>query len=106
MKKPKDVVAVFDNGGATVDRYTIVYNDNRELHEKEIGGWRVWDCVGSNVYPTHPQYGFFQHSECHYFPPGHGGNKHLGKRIAWGKLPDIVKQCVINDCMVEEIQGV
>lgn len=80
-------VRVYDNGGETADRYTVVYTGRR--------GGGIY--LGMNEHPTHPQ-GFGQHGEA---PNGgridapRGGwapairrSCHLGKRIPWTDLPE------------------
>jgi hypothetical protein len=59
-------VACYDNGGETIDRYTVVYLDLKE-------GPGLFSSVGMNESPFHPQ-GFGQHFSVR---PG----RHLGKRI-------------------------
>ena len=60
---PNGVVAIYDNGGRTWDRYTVVY-------EPETDGWLpensgpYWSYVGMSDMPFHPQ-GFCQHGETH-----------------------------------------
>jgi hypothetical protein len=87
------VKAVYDNGGKTADRYTIVYNAqepqlNRATGEYFLSG-KDFMCVGSSMNPTHPQ-GFFQHSSCRI-------GRHLGKKINFFDLPDKVQNAVNND---------
>jgi hypothetical protein len=84
------VKAVYDNGGASADRYTIVYDSSRLVQ-----GRRLWECVGSSMNPTHPQ-GFFQHSDCTL-------GRHLGKKIAFADLPEEVQRAVNCDLAEEEV---
>lgn len=70
-------VKVFDNGGKTFDRYTVIYNAEG-------------DYVAMSADPFHPQ-GFGQHGEkC---LPG----PHLGKLIDFDDLPDDCKRLVRRD---------
>ena len=81
---PKGVVAVYDNGGATVDRYTVLY----EPYEAR-GEW-FWPYIGMNCAPFHPQ-GFGQHGEA---------RQRLvlsDKVINFEDLPEDCQQAVRND---------
>lgn len=82
------VKAVYDNGGKTFDRFTVVYDSSRTTL-KNHNGRRLWECVGSSMNPNSP-HGFFQHSDCTL-------GKHLGKRITFADLPEEVRKCVERD---------
>lgn len=71
----KNILSVFDDGGKSFDRYTIV------LKEKEHG---KWVCLGLSINTTSPN-GFSQFSNCEVGP-------HLGKKIKWNALPAHVKK--------------
>lgn len=98
-KRPKHI-RIYDNGGATADRYTVVYMDQVEqpghtvtrkgdsLHKTE----QVWveatfNSLGMNSEPFH---GIGQHGAA---MPG----PHLGKRIKWEDLPEPCQRAVIQD---------
>jgi hypothetical protein len=70
-RKPKAITHVYDNGGKTADRYTIV----TDIPE----GRGMFACIGMSSAPTHPQ-GVSQWSSCQV-------GRHLGKKIPWAKLP-------------------
>jgi len=53
---PDGVLGIYDNGGKTVDRYTVVYKN------EESNGSIFWPYVGMSANPFHPQ-GFGQHGE-------------------------------------------
>lgn len=74
-------VACYDNGGETIDRYTVVYTS------ENIGG--VYACIGMSGNPMAPN-GFGQHSECVL-------GKHLGKRILFKDLPPDCQTVVRRD---------
>ena len=82
MEKNIHVVAIYDNGGKTTDRYTVYFNtkDKRE-------NW--YPCLAMNNYPFDPQ-GFCQHSS------GLLG-RHNGKRIAFSELPLDCQKAVRQD---------
>lgn len=75
------MLRIFDNGGKTLDQYTILpsrfdkkYRDNNRL----ING------IGSSTNPYHPQgFGMWITAEA---------GRHLGKRISLNDLPEIVLQ--------------
>lgn len=83
-------VRVYDNGGKSIDRYTVVYT----------GRWKGktgcgFPFIGMSATPTHPQ-GFGQHgwSQNAIDRPAY---KHLGKKIMFNDLPDECKKVVIDD---------
>ena len=73
---------IYDNQGATFDRYTAVY-----LAAVEHGG--SYACLGMSENPTHPQ-GFGQHG---YADDG----DHLGSRISIMQLPATCRRLVMSD---------
>lgn len=76
------ILEIRDNGGKTMDRYTVVYDiigDSRGNYE----------CVGMNHEPFHPQ-GFGQHGTA---TPG----RHLGKKIGFKDLPPDCQKLVNQD---------
>lgn len=81
MKKPN--IRIYDNGGKTIDRYTVVFMDEPE-HQPD-----TFACLAMNERPFHPQ-GFGQHSTA---MPG----RHLGKRIAFEQLPEDCQKLVRRD---------
>jgi hypothetical protein len=76
-------IRCYDNGGKTVDRYTVVYMDEPE------NKLNTFASVGMNGELFHPQ-GFGQHSAA---MPG----KHLGKRVAFATLPEDCQKLVLQD---------
>lgn len=92
----------WDNGGKTVDRYTVTF----ECYNSITGNWDIlsegWTvnapvgdlsydkicCLAMNEHPFSPQ-GFGQSSTC-------TEGKHLGKRIKFSQLPDDVKKCILQ----------
>lgn len=85
--KPR-YVRCYDNGGESIDRYTVVYTGRYRGD-----GWFMY--VGMNAAPFHPQ-GFGQHGESQHQidRPKYG---HLGKKIAFDVLPDDCKRLVLSD---------
>ena len=85
---------IYDNGGETFDRYTIVYLEPEN---------NVYYYRGASENPFHPC-GFGQWGEHIGSPIDHlsnlpdvGDTNHLGKRIVFAQLPEDVQKLVIND---------
>lgn len=72
---------VYDNGGKTFDRYTILPPRYAKGYKERNG---LWEAIGSSECPFHPQ-GFGMHIAA-------AAGYHLGKRIHWDTLPASVKQ--------------
>lgn len=79
-------IKCYDNGGKTVDRYTVVYLDFPESAPK------TYACIGMNSSPFHPQ-GFCQHGSAML-------GRHIGKVIKFEDLPKDCRQVVINDLTI------
>lgn len=92
----------YDNGGKSIDRYTVtfeVYNEHTGKWEIFSEGWNVDAsendssyqkicCLCMNNNPFHPQ-GFGQSSTC-------VEGRHLGKRVKYSALPEQVKKCILQ----------
>lgn len=76
----KQIYAIYDNGGKTIDRYTV-------LTEPFHFG-KSCECLGMSSDPTHPQ-GFSQWSDCFDGP-------HLGKMIKFDDLPINVQEHLVK----------
>lgn len=92
----------YDNGGKTVDRYTVTF----EIYNDHTGEWDIFSegtntgapegdpsfkkiyCLGMSDHPFHPQ-GVGQTSTC-------VEGRHLGRRVKFSELPEEVKRCVIQ----------
>lgn len=79
-------VRIYDNGGKTVDRYTVVYMDCQE-------GRGLYGALGMSAQPFHPQ-GFGQH--CTAMP-----GRHLGLRITFEELPQDCQRAVLRDLAID-----
>lgn len=75
-------VRIYDNGGKTADRYTVIYMDCPE-------GRGLYGSRGMSADPFHPQ-GFGMWGAA---MPG----KHLGKRIKLKDLPPACQRAVLLD---------
>jgi hypothetical protein len=87
-------VRCYDNGGESIDRYTVVYTQQRN-------GYSVG--VGMSGAPFHPQ-GFGQHFEYENSRRGNGQYtvdspkySHLGKKIKFTDLPEDCQRLVLQD---------
>lgn len=86
LVKPKiKVIAIYDNGGKTADRYTVYYN----IVESIRNGNNLYACLGMSEHPFHPQ-GIGMHSS------GRLG-RHNGRRIPFDKLPTDCQKAVLQD---------
>ncbi len=83
---PEYVLKIYDNGGETADRYSVLLGGSCF----DEGLWKAHRRVhflGLSENPNHPQ-GFSQFGEC---PPGGWGDK----LIAWADLPEKVRFHVV-----------
>lgn len=82
-------VRIYDNGGKTFDRYTVVFTGNY------AGRDGICSYLGMSERPFHPQ-GFCQHGEHRQVidRPRYG---HLGKRIKFESLPEDCRKAVMQD---------
>jgi hypothetical protein len=85
-------VRIYDNGGATADRYTVVYTRKSDKYD----GVRWYQHVGMSAQPYHPQgvcqHGFSSDSQIDY--PRYS---HLGRKITWDDLPTDCQSVVAAD---------
>lgn len=84
-KGKRKVCRIFDNGGATCDRYTIAFKAYR------VGGQLWYPYLAANESPFHPG-GFGQYGENKEFLTG----KRLGKRVAFELLPVDVQKFILQ----------
>ena len=85
----KGIHSIYDNGGETIDRYTVYYGGRGSVRVDSRTGSVLRVCVSMSESPFHPQ-GFGQHGEG---MPG----KHNGKRISFSDLPDQCQSLVNGD---------
>jgi hypothetical protein len=82
-------VHVYDNGGATADRYTVVFTGR---YREKTGG-EFW-YLGMSGAPFHPQgVGMHGSSPRQVDYPTHS---HLGRRIKWADLPADCQACALR----------
>ena len=77
-------VKAWDNGGETLDRYTIIFDDEDGFY-----------CVGSSDDPHNPQ-GFWQHTDFS-FDISSDDLGEIGVVIDYLDLPDDVKTAISNE---------
>lgn len=104
-------VRCYDNGGATIDRYTAVFCGRMPGNSAV----RSFPYLAMNSAPFHPQ-GFGQHGEttlrpCDVdgwgFPPAMGRKNHLGRRVPFSALPPDCRRLVLRDyAELWELKGV
>jgi hypothetical protein len=85
---PRPVLACYDNGGKTFDRYTIIYG--APLWEPNMGRTVPYRSMSED--PFHPQ-GFGQWGEM----PAYNRDC-LGRKVKFSDLPERVRACVEQDC--------
>lgn len=76
------IIAVYDNGGKAVDRFTVYFNEDFDYQGK------LKECLAMSNNPSDPQ-GFSQ------FSGGQLG-RHNGKRIKFNDLPQHIQDHVNN----------
>ena len=64
-------ISIYDNGGKTFDRITVIFNDRKRVTKDGI----LYNCVVSSETGS----GLYQHSEAMK-------GRHLGKKIDFSKL--------------------
>lgn len=98
---PEGVLAVYDNGGKTIDRYTVVYTPYN------LDGGPVFPYVGMSSLPFHPQ-GYCQHGAAEGARPtggGWAGQASCGRVIALKELPADCQQVVKRDLEAWEAEA-
>ena len=90
---PAPVLAVYDSGGRSADRYTVLYDYSgmgaeRAWYERE----RKAPARVMSAYPFHPQ-GIGLYVDCQVWD-----RAALGRKIRYADLPPDCRKCVENDC--------
>lgn len=89
---PQGVLAIYDNGGKTADRYTVFYADPVSVPGR---GWLV-TYRGMSENPAHPQ-GVGMYGEmCRYEAAAYRAAVRR-QACTWSSLPEAVKACVRRD---------
>lgn len=90
VSAPEYVVACYDNGGKTADRYTVLIGGS--LHDPILDSARAVAFLGMSETPFSPQ-GVSMWGE---MPRGNG--RVCGKKVAWLELPEHTRKHVISRC--------
>lgn len=77
------VLRIYDNGGKTMDRYTILPPRWDKEHRMPDGDWLA-------LYSGTDPKGMSGHVEC-------AAGSHLGKRIHWDDLPEAVQRIATDE---------
>ena len=64
-------ISIYDNGGKTLDRITVIFNDKKRVTKDGI----LYECIATSETGN----GFYLHSEAMK-------GKHLGKKIDFSRL--------------------
>lgn len=86
---PSALLAVYDNGGETFDRYTALYGE----HLWDARYPHMLQARGMSAHPNHPQ-GFGQWCELPRSLP----RTRLGRPVRFLDLPEDVRRCIEWDC--------
>lgn len=90
---PSGVLAIYDNGGQTQDRYTVFYKGVEVDHRN-----RPWiGFRGMSESPTSP-HGFGIYEEMEAYQVAQFRSSSYRQSAKWSDLPEEVKACVRRDC--------
>jgi len=90
---PSGVLAIYDNGGTSFDRYTVFYKPSEPV---DYGyGWISYR--GMSESPASAQ-GFGIYGEMKAYEAAAYRNRVYRESAKWSSLPDAVKDCVRRDC--------
>lgn len=89
---PRALLAVYDNGGKSFDRYTAIYG--APLWEPSMG--HTVPFRGMSEDPCHPQ-GFGQWGEMQSYD-----RAACGRKVKFSDLPEQVQRQIVRDCTVDE----
>ena len=90
---PADVLAIYDNGGKTLDRYTVFYKPVAPL--EDVRGWIGFR--GMSEDPYSPQ-GFGIYGEMQAYEVAQYRNSIYRHSAKWSDLPEQVQKSVRADC--------
>lgn len=74
---------IWDNGGKTADRYTILPPRSQRAMRRFRNAAGAWEGIRAATWAAHPA----TRRECCVIP-----GPHLGRRITWQELPEQVQQ--------------
>jgi hypothetical protein len=90
---PSGVLAIYDNGGKTFDRYTVFYKPTETL--ENLRGW-----IGYRGMSEHPfsAQGFGIYSEMEAYEVARYRERVYRESCKWTDLPEDVQKAVRQDC--------
>lgn len=89
---PEGVLAIFDNGGKSFDRYTVFYRAAWEYNHEWYVGYR-----GMSEHPSDPQ-GFGIYGEMTRWDMSDYRRRVYHQSCKWSDLPEDVQRVVRADC--------
>lgn len=92
---PKNVLAIYDNGGKTLDRYTVFYKLEKGAEKYDGAYWINYR--GMSERPSSPQ-GFGISGEMKAHEVAAYRTRVYRESAKWSELPEEVKECVRRDC--------
>lgn len=87
------ILAIYDNGGKTLDRYTVITN----LTELNAGGRDIMECLALSEGGD----GFSQWSTCDYT---NNEGSHLGKRVHFEQLSEATQRHIAERVFEQEFE--
>ena len=90
------ILAIYDNEGRTVDRYTIITN----VTQLNAEGRDLMDSLSTSDTPDDVQFGISQWTTVDYSYPD--DVTHLGKRIHFEQLPENIQRHVARRILTDD----
>ncbi len=97
---PSGVLAIYDNGGATFDRYTVFYKPLVPINYHD--GWIGYRGMSEDPYAPN---GFGIYSEMKAWEVAEYRRRVYRHSCKWSDLPEQVKKSVRNDCSDLEVMA-
>lgn len=92
---PSGVLAIYDNGGKTLDRYTVYYKPEAGAQPYDGTLWIDYRAMSED--PTAPQgFGIYGQDPAHQVAAYRSSIYRDSAK--WSELPEAVKECVRRDC--------
>lgn len=92
---PEQVLAIYDNGGTSADRYTVFYKG--VIDYSSHFGAKYIACRHMSSNPMRPQ-GIGRYDELTTWEVAHYRDRNRRHAAKWSSLPEEVKRCVRLDC--------
>lgn len=91
---PEYILACYDNGGQTCDRYTVIVGGS--LYDPRLADSRRAPCLCLSEHPAHP------HGVSMWGEVFCGDRSAFGRHVTWLSLPERVRSHVVFRCEVEK----